>query len=78
MQTVKALIVNSACVEPVNDSFDELENLYVSHVLGNGIPNDEECLDSGRKSCHADPGRFDRAGTNKIIFTCDSRLFVAS
>ena len=46
MQTVKALIVNSACVEPVNDSFDELENLYVSHVLGNGIPNDEECLHS--------------------------------
>lgn len=46
MQTVKALIVNSARVNSVDGSFDELENLFVTHLLGNGIPNDEECLHS--------------------------------
>lgn len=44
MQTIKALILNSAFIEPIDDSFSNLENLSTSSILGNGVPNDKECL----------------------------------
>jgi Subtilase family len=44
MQTVKALIINSAQEEEKGNAFDNLEDLSYQSVLGHGIPNDEKCL----------------------------------
>jgi Subtilase family len=44
MQTVKALIINSAEADEIGNAFVKLKNLSHKSVLGHGIPNDEKCL----------------------------------
>ncbi|MEO8761803.1 MAG: S8 family peptidase [Bacteroidia bacterium] len=50
MQTVKALIINSADAKSVGNTFDNLVNLDTGHLLGKGIPDDDKCLFSNENS----------------------------
>jgi Subtilase family len=44
MQTVKALIINSAQANEVGDAFENLEDISYQSILGHGIPDDDVCL----------------------------------
>ena len=44
MQTVKALIINSAQANEIADAFENLEEISPSFILGHGIPDDENCI----------------------------------
>jgi hypothetical protein len=50
MQTVKALIINSAKIPALSNFFDGLPKPVTNHVLGYGIPNQIECLYSDDNS----------------------------
>jgi hypothetical protein len=44
MQTVKALIINSAQDNDIGSAFAKLTDILPNAILGNGIPNDVNCL----------------------------------
>lgn len=44
MQTVKAMIINSADDRGTGDAFNSLEDLHPTSILGNGVPNNDYCL----------------------------------
>jgi hypothetical protein len=44
MQTVKALIVNSAITPGYSDTFNDLENTTPNQLVGHGIPEIEKCI----------------------------------
>jgi hypothetical protein len=44
MQTVKALIINSAQANEIADAFENLEEISPNSILGHGIPDDENCI----------------------------------
>lgn len=50
MQTIKALIINSASTPVLANFFDGLPKPITNHVLGYGIPNQIECLYSDDNS----------------------------
>lgn len=50
MQTVKALIINSAKIPALANFFDALPRPVTNHIIGYGIPNQIECLYSDDNS----------------------------
>lgn len=50
MQTVKALIINSAISEEVGNAFESLEEILPNAILGHGIPDDQNCIYSSENS----------------------------
>jgi hypothetical protein len=50
MQTVKALIINSAKNDEVGNAFENLEEILPNSILGHGIPDDNNCVYSSENS----------------------------
>lgn len=50
MQTIKAMIINSAKSDEVGNAFDSLESILPQSILGHGIPDDENCIYSNENS----------------------------
>lgn len=50
MQTVKALIINSAKNDEVGSALENLEEILPNSILGHGIPDDNNCVYSSENS----------------------------
>jgi len=50
MQTVKALIINSAKNDEIGDAFENLDDMLPNSILGHGIPDEHNCVYSSENS----------------------------
>lgn len=49
MQTVKAIIINSTKTPKIEDSFKAKQNTEITHLIGNGVPKENDCLYSSEE-----------------------------